>query len=401
LKTLANDPLIIAAYRTAIGKYGGILSSIRPDDMLASLMNESIKKSSINPDDIDEVVIGCANQAGEDNRNIARMATLLASLKHTIPAITLNRLCASGLDAVIDGARRIITGEAQLVLTGGVESMSRSPYVMAKAQAPWKLGAPDIFDTSLGWRFFNEKMRERTPPEHNGITAERLAKEYSISRARQDYFALSSHQKAVEAQKRDFFDEEIIPLDGPAHKEPVKKDEGPRLDTSFEKLSSLKPAFLPDGSVTAGNSSSLNDGASVILVASHEYVKGNNIRPMARILGFASAGVDPRIMGIGPVSATQKLLERCELTAKDFAAIEINEAFAAQVLCVIDLLGLDENKVNPQGGAIALGHPLGCSGARIVTTLIHYLQKNQKDFGLASLCVGVGQGVSMAIQAIN
>lgn len=398
---LANDPVIIAAYRTPIGKYGGILSHLRPDDMLAHLMKEAIKKSSIDPKDIDEVVIGCANQAGEDNRNIARMSTLLAGLNHTIPAITLNRLCASGLDAVIDGTRRIITGEAQLLLTGGVESMSRSPYVMAKSSSPWKLGVPDIFDSSLGWRFFNEKMRERTPPEHNGITAERLVQEYSISRARQDHFALSSHQKAVHAQLSGFFDEEIIPLYDLAHKEEVKKDEGPRSDTSLAKLSSLKPAFLPDGSVTAGNSSSLNDGASVILVASHDYVQSNNIKPMARILGFASAGVDPRIMGIGPVLATQKLMQQCQLTIKDFAAVEINEAFAAQVLCVMDLLSIDENQINPRGGAIALGHPLGCSGARIVATLIHYLQKTQKNLGLASLCVGVGQGVSMAIEAIS
>jgi acetyl-CoA acyltransferase len=394
LKHLENDPVIIACFRSPIGKYAGILSHLRPDDMLASLMAKALERAQINTNDIDEVVIGCANQAGEDNRNIARMATLLAGLSHDIPGITLNRLCASGLDAIIDGARRIITGEARLVIAGGVESMSRAPYVMAKASSPYKLGAPVIYDSSLGWRFFNESMRERTPPEHNGVTAERLCEQYRISRIRQDEFALRSHQLAVMSQNNGFFADEIIALT------PDIKDEGPRSDTSLEKLSSLKPAFVQNGSVTAGNASTLNDGAAVVIIASHDYAKANKLTPRARIKGFASSGVDPKIMGIGPVPATQKLLAHCGLTMRDFSAIEINEAFAAQVLSVIDLLKLDPDNVNPHGGAIALGHPLGCSGARIVTTLINHLHKSRGSLGLATLCVGVGQGVSMAIEAI-
>lgn len=395
MKHLPNDPVIVACYRSPIGKYAGILSRLRPDDMLASLINKVIEQVSLNPQEIDEVIIGCANQAGEDNRNIARMATLLSGLPVSVPAITLNRLCASGLDAIIDGARRIITGEANLLITGGVESMSRAPYVMAKSNAPYKLGPPEIYDSSLGWRFFNETMREITPPEHNGVTAERLVAQYGISRLRQDEFALRSHQLAVASHQDGFFAHEIIPLTADV------VDEGPRADTSLEKLASLKPAFVPNGSVTAGNSSTLNDGAAIVVVASHHYAKAHGLIPRARIVGFASAGVDPTIMGIGPVPATKKLLSHCGLAINDFSAIEINEAFAAQVLSVIDLLHLDLDRVNQHGGAIALGHPLGCSGARIVTTLVNHLHKKEHSLGLASLCVGVGQGVSMAIEAIN
>lgn len=403
MKPLPNDPVIIAAFRTAIGKYGGILSGLRPDDMLASLIKETIKCAQINANELDEVVIGCANQAGEDNRNIARMSVLLAGLPHDIPAITLNRLCASGLDAVIDGARRIISGEAHMVLAGGVESMSRAPYVMAKPNLSFKLGTPEIYDSSLGWRFFNENMRERTPPEHNGVTAERLAERFQIERQKQDQFALSSHQKAVESQKNGFFKQEIMPLTllkNGKETLTISIDEGPRVDTTLEKLSSLKAAFIENGTVTAGNSSTLNDGAAVVIITSHAYAKTNGLKPLARIIGFACAGVDPRIMGIGPVPATQKLLKNCGLKIDDFDVVEINEAFAVQVLSVIESLKIAEHKVNPHGGAIALGHPLGCSGARIVTTLLNHMHKSQLALGLATLCVGVGQGVSMAVEAV-
>lgn len=402
MKRLPNDPVIIGALRSPIGKYAGVLSSVRPDDLLAFLLQETVAGVGLNSDEIDEIVIGCANQAGEDNRNIARMALLLSKLPDTIPAITLNRLCASGLDAIIDSARRIITGEAQLVIAGGVESMSRAPLVMAKSNASFKLGAPEIFDSSLGWRFWNQKMLERTPPEHNGVTAERLAETYRISRTRQDEFALGSHRNAVLSQENGFFAREIVPITTLVNKEKqtVAKDEGPRADTSLEKLASLKATFVDGGTVTAGNSSTLNDGAAVVIIASYEYARARGLPILARIIAFAAAGVDPRIMGIGPVAATNKLLSSSQIALNDFKAYEINEAFAAQVLAVSDALKLDEAKINPHGGAIALGHPLGSSGARIVTTLVNHLRSEQLDLGLATLCVGVGQGVSMAIEAL-
>lgn len=402
MKKLPNDPVIVGALRSPIGKYGGALSGYRPDDLLALVMAFAIKQVALNVDDIDEVVIGCANQAGEDNRNIARMSLLLAGMPQRIPGITLNRLCASGLDAIIDAARRIITGEASLVMAGGVESMSRAPYVMAKPNSAFKLGAPEMFDSSLGWRFFNERMREITPPEHNGITAERLAARYKISRARQDEFALMSHQRAVLCQGNGFFAREIVPVALPSRKEltVMEKDEGPRWDTTIAQLSELKSAFIDNGTVTAGNSSTLNDGAAVVMVASYDYAKARGLKILARILSFASAGVDPLIMGMGPVPATQKLLRQSGLAMGDFKAYEINEAFAAQVLAVSDALKLDEAKLNNNGGAIALGHPLGCSGARLITTLLNHMQTSSIELGLASLCVGVGQGVSMAIQAM-
>lgn len=403
MKTLPHDPVIIARARTPIGKYGGALSGVRPDDMLALLIKEIISRTPLDPSEVDEVVIGCANQAGEDNRNIARMASLLAGLPNSVSAITLNRLCASGLDAIIDSARRIITGEARLVLAGGVESMSRAPYVFGKAQTPYKLGAPDIYDSSLGWRFFNEKMRESTPPEHNGVTAERLVELYHISRERQDRFALMSHEKSIASQNNGFFEQEIVSVATDASRGETKVvsiDEGPRSDTTLEKLAILKAAFIPEGTVTAGNSSTLNDGAAVVVIASHDYARANRLTPLARIVGFASAGTDPKTMGIGPVPATQKLLSRTNLTISDFGTVEINEAFAAQVLSVVDILKLNEEIVNPRGGAIALGHPLGCSGARIVTTMLNHMHQTNCPLGLASLCVGVGQGVSMAVEAI-
>lgn len=399
MKALPNDPVIVSAKRTAIGKYAGVLAQVRPDDLLASLMAKTVQIANIDRSEIDEVVVGCANQAGEDNRNIARMASLLAGFPKEVSAITLNRLCASGLDAVIDAARRIITGEAKLVVAAGVESMSRAPLVMPKSPTAFKLGAPEIFDTSLGWRFFNEKMRELTPPEHNGVTAERLAEIYKISRQDQDRFALRSHKLAVAAQENGFFAQEILPIEVLGKE--ILFDEGPRKDTSLEKLAQLKPAFLKDGSVTAGNSSSLNDGAAAVIICSHEYAKSRGLKPLARILGFSSAGVDPRTMGIGPVPACHKLFKSLGLSIKDFSVVEINEAFAVQVLSVMKELNIDEQIINPHGGAIALGHPLGCSGARITTTMINHFSKTKSSLGLASLCVGVGQGVSMALENLS
>lgn len=400
---LPNDPVILGYARTPIGKYAGILKDCRPDDLLAKVFKAAVNRSQVDPKDIGECIAGCANQAGEDNRNVARMAQLLAGFPLEASAITLNRLCASGLDAIADGARKVALGEHQLVVVGGVESMSRAPYVMAKSSSAFKLGPPEIADSSLGWRFFNEKMRELTPPEHNGITAERLAEKYAISRLRQDEFALLSHQRALRAQENGFFNDEIIPLEIPLNAKEshvVEKDEGPRSDTNPASLARLKAAFKEGGSVTAGNSSSLNDGAAALVISSSEYAKAHGLKMYGRIFAMASSGVHPTIMGIGPVPATNKLLEVSRLSIKDFDAIEINEAFAAQVLSVVDLLKIDEAKLNQNGGAIALGHPLGCSGARIVITLLNQLSHSKKNLGLASLCVGVGQGLSMGIEAL-
>lgn len=401
---LPNSPVILGFARTPIGKYAGALKDCRPDDLLALVFKEAALRSDIDIKDLGEVVAGCANQAGEDNRNVARMSQLLAGFRLETSAVTLNRLCASGLDAVADAARKIALGEHHVMIAGGVESMSRAPYVMAKPAQAYKLGAPEIYDSSLGWRFFNEKMREITPPEHNGMTAERLVEMYGISRMRQDQFALSSHQKAIEAQKSGFFAREIIGVSVPGHKSEkivISHDEGPRSDTNLESLARLKPAFKEGGSVTAGNSSSLNDGAAALVLASEDYAKAHGLEPLARILGFSSSGVSPMTMGIGPVPATHKLLAQLKMSIDDFSAIEINEAFAAQVLSVVDVLRIDEEIVNHNGGAIALGHPLGCSGARILMTLINQLQHSEKNLGLATLCVGVGQGVSMAIEALH
>jgi acetyl-CoA acetyltransferase family protein len=396
MKQLNNDPVIISFARTPLGKYGGILKELRPDDMLAQVFKQAALRANVDPKDINEYLAGCANQAGEDNRNVARMAQLLAGLPTHASAMTLNRLCASGLDAIIAGARRIITGESDVIMAGGVESMSRAPYVMLKASTAYKLGAPELCDTSLGWRFFNEAMREYTPPEHNGVTAERLATKFSITRSRQDKLALLSHQRSVHAQNAGFFNAEIIKLDNYE----LLSDEGPRAHTNIDQLSKLKPAFVENGSVTAGNSSTLNDGAAALVITSHHYAKAHGLKPLARIIGFQSAGVDPQIMGLGPVPATEKLLNNLKISIDDFSCIEINEAFAAQVIAVIEQLKIDESKVNTNGGAIALGHPLGCSGARIAMTLVNNLRTQNKNLGLATLCVGVGQGVSMAVEAL-
>lgn len=399
---LPYDPVISAPLRTAIGKHKGALSSVRADDLMALIIDAVVKKSAISGSVLEEVIVGCANQAGEDNRNIARMSGLLSGIGVHVPAITLNRLCSSGLDAIIDAARRVMIKEFSIVFAGGVESMSRAPFVIAKSQKPFE-SPLQVFDTSLGWRFFNDKLLPITPAESNGMTVELLADELNISRSEQDNFALLSHQKAFAAQKNGYFKDEIVPvLISEKNNDPrlFFDDEGIRANCSLEQLSLLAPAFKKDGSVTAANSSSLNDGAAGMIVSSYERAKELHLQPLARIIGFANFALSPRKMGLGPVGSCLKLIKDKNMSIKDFDCIEINEAFAAQTIAVIKELNLDIDKVNPYGGAIALGHPLGCSGARIVVTLLNYLKKNNKSLGLASLCVGVGQGVSMAVEML-
>jgi 3-oxoadipyl-CoA thiolase len=397
-----RDPVIVAACRTPIGRLRGALSAVRPDDLLALAVREVVARAKIDGAVIDEVFAGCANQAGEDNRNVARMATLLAGLPHSVPAVTVNRLCASGLEAVVQAARSIKVGDAEVCVAGGVESMSRAPWAMAKPDAGFPTGAPAVFDTSLGWRFPNPKMEKLFPLEQMGETAENLVDEMKIARADQDAFALRSHQRAVASRKD--FEREIVPVEIASKKgtDVVKVDEGPREDSSLEALSKLKPAFRANGSVTAGNSSTLNDGAAALVVTSRAFAKAHGLVVRAVIRSMASAGVNPRTMGIGPVPATKKALERADMTLMDIEAIELNEAFAAQSLACTRQLGLADDvveaRVNLRGGAIALGHPLGASGARIATTLLHLLEDKDFSVGLATLCVGVGQGLALIME---
>jgi acetyl-CoA C-acetyltransferase/3-oxo-5,6-didehydrosuberyl-CoA/3-oxoadipyl-CoA thiolase len=366
------EPVILSACRTPIGKHKGALSQIRPDDLLARVFSEAVSRAQIAPEHLDECFAGCANGAGEDNRNVARMSVLLAGLPYSVPAVTVNRLCASGLEAISQSARSIQTGDAELVLAGGVESMSRAPF--------------------FGWYLPNPKLAERFPLESMGETAENIAERYKISRVSQDQFALESHLKVVNAYQNRYFDAELLSLPE------LSKDESPRPDSSLEKLAKLKPVFRENGSVTAGNSSGLNDGAAALVLASSNYAQKNNLKPLGRILGAASAGLDPRFMGLGPVYSTQKLLKKLGLKIEQIDLIELNEAFAVQALAVIAELNLDPLKVNISGGSLALGHPLGCSGARIATTLLYNLKRTQKKLGLATLCVGVGQGLSMIVE---
>ena len=392
-----NEVLIIDAVRTPIGAFQRGFAELRPDDLAALALAALIRRTAIDPAGVDEVVLGCANQAGEDNRNVARMALLLAGLSQSVPGVTVNRLCASGLEAIVNASRAAAVGDGGLFIAGGVESMSRAPYVLQRGPAAPKSGNMTAFDTSLGWRFPNPKMEALFPLEPMGNTAENLAEQRGISRQDQDHFAVCSHQKAVAAQKNGWFDAEIEPVMAPKGKgeERVAADEGPRADTSVEALAKLKPAFRKGGSVTAGNSSTLNDGAAAVLLASAERARELGLKPRFRVVARASAGVDPTIMGIGPVPATRKALALAGWRVEDLDAIELNEAFAAQSLAVIRELGLDEARVNVHGGAIALGHPRGCSGARIVATLMGVLDRTGGDRGLATLCVGVGQGLSV------
>ncbi len=401
------EVVIVDAVRTPIGALGGALARVRPDDLAALVLKAILKRSGLDPALVEEVYLGCANQAGEDNRNVARMALLLAGFPVSVPGVTVNRLCASGLNAVNIAARSIRAGDGDIYIAGGVESMSRAPYSLPKAEEGYSFGNLTAYDTALGWRYPNPKMKELHGTDSMGETAENIAiTRPHITREKQDAFAVSSHQKAIAAIDGGKFTGQIIPVPVPQKKgEPVlvTTDERPRRDTTPESLARLKPAFRKEGgTVTAGNSSGLNDGASALLLMSAEKASVLGLKPLARILGSASAGVEPRIMGLGPVPAAKKALQRAGLKVSDLGLVELNEAFAIQSLAVLEDLGLDEALVNVNGGAIALGHPLGCSGARILTTLVHEMQLRRANgrYGMAALCVGVGQGEATIIECL-
>jgi len=403
-----QEVVIIDAIRTPVGALGGSLAKIRPDDLAAHILKSLIDRTDIDPAIVEEVYLGCANQAGEDNRNVARMATLLAGFPMETAAVTINRLCASGLTSINFAARAIALGEGDIFIAGGVESMSRAPYSFPKAENGFPYGNLTAYDTAIGWRYPNPKFETKYGIDPMGITAENLAQQYQISREEQDQFALRSNQLAIAAMDNGKFAEEISPVTIPQRKSDpilVNQDERPRRDTTLEKLASLKPAFKKDGTVTAGNSSGLNDGAAAVLLMSEKRARELGFKPKARWLGSAAAGVEPRIMGIGPAPATRKLLKRANYKLDEINLFEINEAFAAQTLAVIKELDLNPEIVNVNGGAIALGHPLGCSGARIFTTLLYEISRRSKTnnksmVGLATLCVGVGQGEAMIIESL-
>ncbi|WP_223638401.1 thiolase family protein [Corallococcus sp. EGB] len=398
---MSSEAFIVDAVRTPIGRYRGALQAVRPDDLAAHVLAALVARQGLDAARVDEVFLGCANQAGEDNRNVARMALLLAGLPQEVPGVTVNRLCASGLEAVIQGCRMIRLGEADVVLAGGVESMTRAPWSMPKPEEGFPSGKVEAWDTALGWRYPNPRLAERFPLEQMGETAENVAARWGIAREAQDAFALASHQKAVAARAEGRFGRELVPVEVPQRKGPplrVTEDEGPRSDTSLARLGTLRAAFREGGSVTAGNASTLNDGASAVLLMSERALKATGKTPLARFVSSASAGVDPRFMGVGPVPSTRKALERAGWTADALDLVELNEAFAAQALACMRDLELPPERVNVNGGAIALGHPLGASGARIVTTLVHELERRGARRGLATLCVGVGQGLAMTVE---
>jgi len=392
-----KEVFIVDAVRTAVGKYGGALSQTRPDDLAAYTIQALLARHpQFDAHEIEDVILGAANQSGEDNRNVARMAALLAGLPIQTGGYTVNRLCASGLQSIMDATRAIICGEGNAYLAGGVESMSRAPFVMAKAYAAFER-TPEIYDTTMGWRFTNPRLKTMYGTDTMGETAEHVAKEWNISREQQDLFAFNTQQKYQHAHDQNKFQQEIIPISIKQGKEIVEfnKDEHPRL-SAIEKLAELKPAFIKEGTVTAGNSSGINDGAACLLLVNEEMLKKYNLKPLAKIKAMAIAGVEPRIMGIGPVSAIKKALQRANLTLNDIDLFELNEAFASQALACIQELNIDITKVNVNGGAIAIGHPLGASGSRISTTLIHEMQKHTHvKWGLASMCIGVGQGAAI------
>lgn len=393
---------VVDAVRTPVGKYGGALSAVRPDDLLAIVIKALLQRNpSIDVNAIEDVIAGAANQAGEDNRNVARMAALLAGLPVSVAGNTVNRLCASGLQAVMDAARQIKCGDAQLAIACGVESMTRAPFVMAKSAVPFQRSA-EIYDTTMGWRFINKRLAELYHPYSMGETAENVARQWTISRQEQDTFAMASQQKYFEALSARKWQEEIAAVEivnPKGQSSVIDSDEHPR-QTSMEKLAGLKPAFLKEGTVTAGNSSGINDGAAAMLLASEEAVQQYGLKPLARVISMAVAGVDPSIMGIGPVPATQKALQRAGLTIADLDLVELNEAFASQSIACVRDLGLDINKVNVNGGAIAIGHPLGCSGVRISATLLHEMKRRGSKYGLATMCIGVGQGAAVIYQSV-
>ena len=377
-----------------MGRYGGQLKDVRPDDLAALVIKEACERAHVKPEEVEDVILGCANQAGEDNRNVARMALLLAGFPVEVPGQTVNRLCGSGMQATISAAREIQAGAAEVVVAGGVESMTRAPWVMAKASAAFPRGPQTVYDTALGWRLVNPKMAEMYGTLQMGETAERVAQKYEVSREDQDAFALRSHQRAVAAQRSGRLAEEIVPVNG------IADDEGPRPDSSMEALAKLKPAFAADGSVTAGNASPLNDGATALVLMSAAKARERGLKPLARLVSAAPAGVHPDYMGIGPVPSSLKALEKAGLQAGDIGVVELNEAFASQLLACIRLLGLDEDKVNVNGGAIALGHPLGSSGARLVSTLVREMEHRDVEYGLATMCIGVGQGIASVWQRV-
>ena len=400
---MSHDVFICDTVRTPIGRYAGALSSVRADDLAAIPIRELVRRHPALARSADEVYLGCANQAGEDNRNIARMALLLAGISETVPGVTLNRLCASGMDAVGAAARAIKAGEIDLAIAGGVESMSRAPLVMGKAETAFQRSA-EVFDTTIGWRFVNPLMKAEYGVDSMPETGENVAEQFGVSRADQDRFALRSQQRAARAIAGGVFADRMVPVEVPGKKGPmiVERDEHPRADTTIEALAALKPIVRPSGTVTAGNAAGINDGAAALLLASAEAAKKHGLTPLVRILGLASAGVPPRIMGIGPVPATQKLLSRLGLGMNDLDVVELNEAFASQALACLRQLGVadDAEHVNPNGGAIALGHPLGMSGARIVAEVARELGRRGGGYGLATMCVGVGQGVALAMEHV-
>lgn len=399
---MTQNVYVIDALRTPIGKYGGALSTVRPDDMLALVIRELISRNpGIDVQEIEDVIAGAANQAGEDNRNVARMAALLAGLPQTVGGNTVNRLCASGLQAIMDASRAIQCGDGELFLAGGVESMTRAPFVVGKAEGAYGRNQ-QLFDTTMGWRFINPALSALYHPYSMGETAENVARQWNLSREAQDQFAYESQMKYQQAHEAGRFKEELVPVTialGKGKTMVFDKDEHPRVST-LEKLAELKPAFIKEGTVTAGNSSGINDGAAALLLASEGAVQQYKLQPMARIIGRAVAGVDPAIMGIGPIPASQKALQRAGITVNDLGLAELNEAFASQSLAVIRDLNIDPSIVNVNGGAIALGHPLGCSGARISTTLLHEMKKRKVKYGLATMCIGVGQGAAIVYEAL-
>ena len=400
----ARTPVIVDAIRTPIGRLRGALSSMRPDDLAAHVVRCLCERNPAAMEQLEDVIFGDANGAGEDNRNVARMAVLLAGLPVEIPGATVNRLCGSGMEALIQTAKSVICGEGEVYIAGGVESMTRAPFVMPKADEAFARKA-ELFDTSLGWRMVNPAMQRLYPVESLGETAENVAERYSVSREDQDAWALDSHRKAAQAQDEGWFDDEISPVEIPGkHRDDestrVTSDEGVRRDSTIEKLAKLPAAFKKGGTVTAGNSSTLNDGASALLVTSMARARALDLQPLARIVSWGHAGVHPGVMGIGPVPASRKALERAGLRPDEIDVAELNEAFASQVLASQRALELDPAKVNLQGGAIALGHPLGCSGARIVTTLVHGLHRTRGRYGLATMCIGVGQGIACVIERL-
>jgi 3-oxoadipyl-CoA thiolase len=399
-----REAVIVEAVRTPMGRHSGILKDVRTDDLGAYIIAKLVEKTGINKEEIEDVYFGCTNQAGEDSRNVARNASLLAGLPYTIPGATVNRLCGSGLEAINQAGRAVETDHGDLFVAGGVESMTRGPWVMGKPANSFQRGDVTLYDSSLGWRFPNKRMGELYSLINNGETAENVAEKYHINRQDQDEFALGSHSKALKAQEEGRLKDEIMPFEiQQRNGAPIvlSKDEGPRADTSLEKLAALQPSFKKGGTVTAGNSSPLSDGAAALLVTTPQKAEQLKLKPMVRIVASATAGVHPNYMGIGPIPATQKALKRAGLSIDQIDLVELNEAFASQVLACARELGIDLKKLNVNGGAIALGHPLGCSGARIMTTLIHEMKKRGSRYGLATMCIGVGQGIATIVERVN